>query len=149
MSSIRNIGLMIAVAGAIMLGGCQETKQEAKAFYIEKRFIPPPEPLNDAVVVGDPAMDVRQWSPSAAPYVNDAVVAGPTYSPLKVTQLKCCGNALVEPLFFFGNTLYTPFGCFIVPPWSDIVYKSFTAESSYTLMPPLPNGPEKAPSYLY
>jgi hypothetical protein len=145
---------MMFVAGAMFLTGCAETKQytkdDTKAFYLDKHHIPPPEVLNPTVVLGDAAIDLRRWTPSSAFYVNDGVVAGPTYTPLKVTRLHCCGNALVEPILFVANSVYTPFGCFIQAPWADVVYKSFTADGSYTLMPPLPNGPQKLPpSYYY
>jgi hypothetical protein len=146
---------MMLLAATMLLGGCQTMKQDArddtKAFYIDKnsRHIPPPEKLNETVVLGDPAMDLRQWTPSSAHYVNDVVVAGPTYSPLKVSQLHCGGNAIVEPVLFFANSLYTPFGCFVTAPWADIAYKSLTTNPSYTVMPPLPNGPSKAPPYYY
>ena len=148
MSSIRKYGLMILAAGAVMLGGCQQAKEQAAAFHLQK-YTPPPEPMNDTPVAGDPALDVRQWDPSSAFYVNDAVVAGPTYSPLRVSAMDYWLNAPAEQLLFLGDLFYLPVGVFIEYPWSDIVYKSFTAAPSYTLMPPLPNGPEQAPSSTY
>jgi hypothetical protein len=144
---------MMLFSGAMLLGGCQETKQRLKddehAFYLDKHHIPPPEPLNPTVVYGDQAMSLRQWEPSPTFFINDAVIAGPTYTPLKVGQMRGSANAIVEPALFFANTLYTPFGCFFIPPWTDIVYKSLTTEPSHTLMPPLPKGAETVPSYYY
>jgi hypothetical protein len=152
MSSTRSLRLVMVAVGAMMLCGCQEAKDDAnaqiKAFQIVKR-VPPPEPLNETVVLGDPALDLRQWDPSAAYYINDAVVAGPTYSPLRVTAMDYWLNAPVEQLLFLGDLFYIPVGVFIEYPWSNEVYKSFTAEPSYTLMPPLPNGPAQVPTSTY
>ena len=153
MSSTRKFGLMMLAAGAMMLCGCQQANEDARAqidaFHIVKR-VPPPEPLNETVVLGDPALEIRQWEPSAAIYINDAVVAGPTYAPLKVTAMDYWLNAPVEQVLFLVDLVYIPAGGVILePPWSDEVYKSFTAHPSYTLMPPLPNGPAQVPTSTY
>jgi hypothetical protein len=152
MSSTRKLGLMVLAIGAVMLGGCQDAKEQTEkqvnAFHLEKHM-PPSEPMNHAVVVGDPALDLRQWDPSSAYYVNDAVIAGPTYAPLQVAAMDYWLNAPAEQALFIMDLFYIPVGVFIEYPWSDELYKSFTAKPSYTLMPPLPNGPEPAPVAFY
>jgi hypothetical protein len=152
MSSTRKLGLMTLAVGAMMLCGCQQANEDAKAqidaFHIVKR-VPPPEPMNETVILGDPALGLRQWDPSACFYINDAVVAGPTYAPIKVGAMDYWLNAPVEQILFLVDLLYIPPGVFIEYPWSNEVYKSFTAQPSYTLMPPLPQGPAQVPTSTY
>ena len=136
MSSIRKLASSAVLLGLFMLGGCQ----------LENNT-PGPEALSSTPVTTDPAMQKRLWNPSAGFYVNDAVLTRPDYTPLQPIALPCILNALTEPVLYLGNLCYVPAGVFFQFPWTMEVNKSLSTPSSYTLMPPLPNGPELEPTY--
>lgn len=138
MSLIRNgIRGMLATGGLfLVLAGCQ----------IQQKT-PGPEPLNATPIHTDPAMLHRLWTPAPAYYQNDSVVAGPDYVPLQPTPLSYPLNVFTEPVLFLGNTFYSPVGVFLELPWREQIYKSMSCPPSYTLMPPLPPGPEPTPQY--
>ena len=136
MSSIRKLASSAVLLGLFMLGGCQ----------LENNT-PGPEALSSTPVTTDPAMQKRQWDPSAALYVNDAVLTRPDYTPLQPIALPCIANAVTDTVLCLGNLCYMPAGVFIQFPWTMEVNKSLFTPSSYTMMPPLPDGPEPVPTY--
>ncbi len=121
-------------AGGLLLGGCQF-----------QQHTPAPEPLNATRIKTDPAMRERRWSPSPAYYVNDSVVTWPDFAPLQSVALPCIANTFTDPVLFAGNTFYVPAGVFVEPVWKEQTFKSLSPPPSYTLMPPLPVGPEPTP----
>jgi len=139
MFSIRKSGTFVLVVG--MLGGCQ-------SFHASLAPRSPGlSPLSNTPIATDPAMATRQWDVTEALYVNDAVFAHAIYSPLQVDQISYKGNAAVEPVLFLANLIYIPVGIFIQYPWTFEANKSLSAPSSYTLMPPLPQGPQQPSTY--
>jgi hypothetical protein len=136
MSSIRELAPKAAMFSLLVLAGCQLQQN-----------VPPPEALSATPVRTDPAMQKRAWDPSAAIYANDAVLAWPNYSLLQPIDLPYELNSLTETPLFLGNLCYIPPGMFIEFPWSLGASKSLSTSSSYTVMPPLPNGPEPLPTY--
>jgi hypothetical protein len=119
-----------------MLGGCQL-----------ERNTPGPEALSSTPIQTDPAMQKRQWDPSAAVYANDTVLTRPDYTPLQPLALPCITNAVTETVLALGNLCYMPAGVFLQFPWTMEVNKSLSTPSSYTMMPPLPDGAEPVPTY--
>jgi hypothetical protein len=136
MSSTRKLASWTVVLGLFLLGGCQL-----------EHNTPAREALNSTPVKTDPAMQKRQWNPSAALYVNDAVLTRPDYTPLQPIALPCIGNSVTDTVLFLGNLCYMPAGVFVQFPWTMEVNKSLSTRSSYTMMPPLPRGPEPVPTY--
>jgi hypothetical protein len=135
MFSIRKAQLALVVFAAGMLGGCQ--------------LLEHPQPLtavSTTPIRTDQAMATRRWDISVAGYPNDAVVSQHNYQPLMVPPISYKGSAVAEPLVFVANILYMPVGVFIDVPRSRTLSKSLALPPSYTLMPPLPNGPEPVPT---
>lgn len=118
----------------LVLAGCQ----------IEQKS-PAPEPLNATPIKTDQAMVHRQWAPVPAYYQNDSVVVWPDYAPLQPEALSYRLDVFTEPVLFLGNMFYFPAGVFFEPGWREQMYKSMSCPPSYTLMPPLPAGPEPTP----
>jgi hypothetical protein len=121
-------------AGGLLLAGCQL-----------QQHTPAPEPLNASPIQTDQAMEKRLWSPSPTYYVNDSVVTWPDYAPLQSAALPDNLNTLTDPLLFLGNLGYIPAGVFLEPAWEEQIFKSQSPPPSFTLMPPLPVGPEPTP----
>jgi hypothetical protein len=118
-----------AIFAAAIFPGCQAQQN-----------IPGPEPLAATTVAPDPAMQVRQWEPSAADYQSDLVVAWPTYTPMMSKQLPGLENAGTETFLFCGNLLYSPIEFCTGNPvaWEKTDYKSLSMPPTYHAMPPLP-----------
>jgi hypothetical protein len=110
-----------------------------------QQHAPAPEPLNAAPIKTDQAMQKRLWSPSPTLYVNDSVVTWPDYAPLQSVALPCELNFFTDPVLFLGNMGYIPAGVFIEPAWKEQTFKSQSPPPSFTLMPPLPVGPDPTP----
>ncbi|MGD0464919.1 MAG: hypothetical protein ABSB74_20735 [Tepidisphaeraceae bacterium] len=121
-------------AGGLLLAGCQF-----------QQHTPAPEPLNATKIKTDQAMQERRWAPSPAYYVNDSVITWPDYAPLQSSALPCIGNSFTDPVLFAGNVFYIPAGLFVEPAWEEQIFKSQSPPASFTLMPPLPVGPEPTP----
>ncbi len=136
MCLIRKAGALIV--GAVMLAGCQ-VQNGPRA--------PVAGPLNSAPIATDGAMDKRQWDVTQAIYVNDAVWAHPFYSPLQPTTLPYKLNAVTDTAVYLGDVAYIPVGMFIDYPWTYQASKSVSAPPTYTLMPPLPDGPQVPSKY--
>jgi hypothetical protein len=136
MSSIRKLMPRAVVLGLFVLGGCQL-----------ERNTPGPEALNSTPIKTDPAMQKRQWGPSPALYVNDTVLTRPDYTPLQPIALPCILNSVTDTVLCLGNLCYMPAGVFLQFPWTMEVNKSLSTPSSYTLMPPLPDGPAPVSTY--
>jgi hypothetical protein len=133
---IRKAGALIVGAG--MLAGCQMQMHPRN---------PGPEALNSTVIATDPAMDKRQWDVTQANYVNDAVWAHPIYSPFQPITLPYKGNAVTDTFVFLGDIPCIPVAMFIAYPWTFEANKSVSAPPTYTLMPPLPDGPQVPSTY--
>ena len=140
----RSSGAMIAAMAVGILAGCQSFQ----LVHFTTRARPPyPERLDTTPITTDGAMAERQWDVSVTGYANDAVVTQPTYTPLQLDQLAYEGNAIFEPVNFIVNTFYLPIGLVVTPPWTWQVNKSLSLPQGYTLMPVLPEGPERVPTY--
>jgi hypothetical protein len=126
--------LAISWLGGLLVAGCQ-LQQHA----------PAPEPLNATPINTDSAMALRQWGPTSAYYQNDSVYTWPDYAPLQPKPLQYELNLFTEPVLFLGNTFYLPVDAFMEPGWREQIFKSMSCPPSYTLMPPLPGGPEPVP----
>jgi len=100
--------------------------------------VPGPEPLNNAPVNVDPAMEARQWDPSTAEYANDTVRANPDYTPLRASESNPYLAPFAEIGVFCANTIYLPVGIFIESPGSLVDYKSLSTPPTSTAQPPLP-----------
>jgi hypothetical protein len=134
MWSIRNgVTVFSASAAAIffagVFGGCQAQQR-----------VPGPEPMAAAFVAPDPAMQARQWNPSAANYQSDLVTAWPTYTPFMSKEEPGYYNAGTETLLFCANLAYSPieFWTGDPVPWEKVDYKSLNMPPTYDAMPPLP-----------
>jgi hypothetical protein len=132
-NGVRGV-LVAGWAAGLLLGGCQLQQHS-----------PPREPLNSTPIKTDQAMEKRLWSPSPTYYVNDSVVAWPDFAPLQSVALPDNLNSLTDPLLFLGNFGYIPAGVFLEPVWEEQIFKSQSPPPSFTLMPPLPVGPEPTP----
>jgi hypothetical protein len=145
MFSIRNPKRLASVASAGILAailmGCQSVhvSDQSRSPYEEH--------LDTTPITTDGAMARRQWDVTAARYAQDAVVTQPNYEPLQLDRLAYEGNAILEPVFFIGNTFYLPVGLVLTPPWTWQVNKSLKLPEGYTLMPALPPGAEPIPTY--
>ncbi|HEX4055632.1 MAG TPA: hypothetical protein VHX86_15310 [Tepidisphaeraceae bacterium] len=128
--------LAIGCAGALFLAlaGCQFQQKT-----------PAPEALNATPIKTDQAMAHRNWAPVPAYYQNDSVMTWPDYAPLQPKPLPYDLGLFMEPVLFLGNVCYIPAGVFLEPGWQEQIYKSMSCPPSYTLMPPLPVGPEPTP----
>ena len=69
------------------------------------------------------------------------------YSPLQPTTLPYKLNAVTDTAVYLGDVVYIPVGMFIDYPWTYQANKSVSAPPTYTLMPPLPDGPQVPSKY--
>jgi hypothetical protein len=134
---MRGLALGVLLVASLCLNGCAWQQHE-----------PGPEALNPVPIKTDQAMEKRLWSPSPTYYVNDSVVTWPDYAPFQSVALPDGLNFFNEPLLFFGNMFYIPAGVFIEPAWKEQTFKSQSPPPSFTLMPPLPAGPDQAPGFF-
>jgi hypothetical protein len=125
MYSIHKTAGLLVAALLLGLGGCQ----------MEQRR-PGPEPLDNAPITVDPAMQQRDWPMTEALYVNDTVMAYPDLKPLQPTRTPTYETVVTEPALFLADTVYIPFGVFIEPQWKMVAYKSMSTPPTYTAMPP-------------
>src|ERR1051325_3967623 len=86
-----------------------------------RRMNVPPDMLEPGPAVADPAMQNRQWEPSAALYANTSVVAGPTgfmYGSRENRQQ--WEYALSEAPVFLMNVVLLPYAVYQTPPRTKV-----------------------------
>ena len=120
--------------GVLLAGGCMSQCP------LQKVENTPAERENQAPIMVDPAMQLRNWDRSTAYYGNGNVVAGPTgfrYIP-RWGQPEPFYVAEEVPLFI-AQTIALPVVLILTPPWTPELYTGVTVEPTYTAMPPVPN----------
>jgi hypothetical protein len=105
----------------------------------------PPSRLNDAPLIVDGAMQLRDWSRSTAFYANGDTIAGPTDFPFEIRRnAPWWDYAFGEAPLMVVQTLMLPGMLIIDPPWEDRRYTGVTIEPTYTAMPAVPPSPAGA-----
>ena len=138
MCSIRNgCGILMAAilgagAGAMLLlgGGCQS-------------IVPPSQmsKVNDAPLVVDRAMEIRDWDRETSHYANGSTVAGGTgYLWQTHETIPQDYRRFADVPVAALNIVCLPVGVFLNPPYKPEVYRGEAVPPSYTAMPPLPKG---------
>ena len=130
MSSTRNAitrfilrAAVVASATPILLpAGCQRVQPTR------------PDRLNDAPLVVDEAMQIRDWNRSTAHYANGSVVAG---SPRLVFEPKDDSrlNYAADPLIGVANFALIPFTYFYRPPFAAVEHHGAVVPPTHTAMP--------------
>ncbi len=113
---------MAASASFMILGGCQRARP------------PQPDALNDAPLIVDEAMQIRDWDRSVAYYPSGAVVAGSprvTFVPRYETRLAYAA----DPLIGLGNILLIPFTLFATPPGAKVASRGAIVPPTHTAVP--------------
>jgi hypothetical protein len=124
--------LVLTVLGcAVLAGGCTCPIQRVKN--------QPPDPVSDAPVIVDAAMQIREWDRSVAHYQNGDTFANPTLFLYEPTwhQPEYFYYFIETPLFI-GQTIAMPVVMVMTPPWSSVKYTGVTTEPTFTAMPLLP-----------
>lgn len=118
------ISLAACTFGAI---GCQPVQQRTT------------EPMNDAPLAIDEAMQKRDFPKTEAMYPNGAVKAGPTWQTFEAKpDMPYQANTLADTGVAVGNIFLTPLQMFRQPPGSSQTYPGAVIEPSYTAMPVVP-----------
>ena len=114
-----------------------------------------PEPVSTATLPVDEAMQRRDWPRTAAEFESGATIAGATrfpYAPQTVgdgASYAVLGpersNALLDNLFFIGQSIALPFTYFVDPPFVKKEYRGVIYEPTHFAMPLLP--PDEVPDY--
>ena len=99
--------------------------------------IPPNRPveLNEAPLIVDEAMEIRDWDRSTAYYANGNTVAGATrltFQPRDDRRL----NYAADPLIGVANFVIIPFTYFRTPPRTTVVHQGAIVPPTHTAMPP-------------
>jgi hypothetical protein len=122
----------LALCGAA-LTGCAKHSKPASASTME----PEPTPL-----VIDEATQMRDWDRSTAYYANGDVPSPPVREKFGEPNT---GNefydAVLDPFYFAGNTLYLPISLFEQPPGTEVYSTGVQVEPTYTAAPVLPPFP--------
>lgn len=129
MSSIREVKGFVGVMALLgALAGCS-TQQK-----------PVPDPVNQAPIVGDPALALRSdWPESHSYYQNGAVAAWSTRYPYDLTaQHSTYASIVLDPAMFLAQTILLPVEVVANPPFQSQVYYGVELPPSYTAQPPLP-----------
>lgn len=126
--SMRQCRMMLTAAvAAAMFVGCQRQVNVPRG----EMATSPIEP--------DEAMQIRDWSASAAYYQNPRFIAGPTghlfETPYEPTQWYYAAS---DTALFLGQTLGIPIVLIMNPPWTPVEYAGETLPPTYHAMPPLP-----------
>jgi len=132
MFSTRNAVKRLLVSGAAVVAsvtplffstGCQRVQP------------PQPDRLNDAPLLVDEAMQIRDWDRSTAYYANGNTVAGHTrltFEPKDDNRL----NYLADPAIGLGNFVIIPFTYFWDLPFSKVEYQGAIVPPSHYAVPP-------------
>ena len=115
----------------LCLAGCQ-------------RIVPPPTraPVNNAPLVVDEAMQIRDWDRSTNYYANGAAVAGGTGYLWQTHEAINPGHRrFVEVPVAVLNMASMPVGVFVNSPFDKQVARGETVPPTYTGQPPLPGQP--------
>jgi len=101
---------------------------------------PTPDPINQAPIVGDPALALRSdWPQSSSHYANGATAAWSTRFPYDLNrQNPTAASIFLEPAMFLGQTLFLPVELVANPPFAPRIYYGVELEPTYTAQPPLP-----------
>ena len=122
-SSASSLALgLLASVGALILVGCQRARA------------PRPDALNDAPLIVDEAMQIRDWDRSTAYYPSGAVVAGSprvTFVPRYESRV---GYA-ADPLIGIGNIVLIPFTLFSTPPSAKVTSRGAIVPPTHTAVP--------------
>jgi hypothetical protein len=101
------------------------------------------EPVERQLVLGDDAMGLRQWSPSASYYANGDTAAWSTRYPISTDPNRPeRQNIVLEPLLFIGQTVALPLEFVANPPFSPQVYHGVEYRPTHSFQPPLGYMPE-------
>lgn len=99
--------------------------------------VQPNEPvvLNDAPLIVDEAMQIRDWDRSTSYYANGNTVAGArrvTFEPKRDDEW----NYAADPLIGVGNFVIIPFTYFSTPPFTKVEYQGAIVPPSHYAVPP-------------
>ena len=132
MCSTRNVSSRLISRAAVValatpflllpITGCQRVRP------------PQPDRLNDAPLVIDEAMQIRDWDRSTAYYASGAVEAGSprvTFEPKDDTRV----NYVADPLIGLGNFVLIPFTYFSTKPFEPVVHRGTIIPPSHTATP--------------
>lgn len=134
LTKTAKIGVLTLCGAA--LAGCAKN-HAPPAVAIE----PEPTPL-----VIDEATQMRDWDRSTAFYANGDVASPPVREKFgKPNTGNEWYDALLEPLYFAGNTLYLPISLFEQPPGTTVYSTGAQIEPTYTAAPVLPPAPPREP----
>lgn len=98
-----------------------------------------PVQVNEAPVAIDQAMLHRQWTQTTAMYASGAVNAGSTRFFLEpAADMHPRLQQAVEIPLFLANTIFSPFTCFLVPPWQAVTYQGAVVAPTFNANPVLP-----------
>lgn len=130
MSSTRNvITRFLSSAAAVALAipfllptGCQRVQPNR------------PVALNDATLVVDEAMQIRDWDRETAYYASGAVVAGATRTTFE-PKYDNRYNYAADPLIGVANIVVIPFTYFRTPPRTTVVHRGAIVPPTHTAMP--------------
>src|SRR5688500_14059093 len=115
----------------VCIAGCQGISHEQ-----------PPAPVNDAPLVVDEAMQIRDWDRSTNYYANGGTVAGGTGYLSQTHEAVNPGHRrFVEAPVAALNIATMPVGLFVNSPWEAQVYRGEAVTPTYTGQPPLPGQP--------
>lgn len=130
MSSTRNLSKIsycalgvLASAGMLLSTGCQRIPKSR------------PVALNDAPLVVDEAMQIRDWDRSTAYYGNGNTHAGATrltFEPKNDNRY----NYAADPLIGLANFVLIPFTYIKTPAGTAVVYQGAIVPPTHTAMPP-------------
>jgi hypothetical protein len=113
---------VLASAGMFSVVGCQ-------------RIEPPvPDRLNNAPLLVDEAMQIRDFDRSTSVYANGGTVAGSprlTFEPKDDSAV----NYVVDPAIGLTNFVIIPFSYFWIPPFAKIEHHGAIVPPTYTAEP--------------
>lgn len=118
---------LFATGFAGLVGGCQKISTA------------PPAALNEAPMLVDQAMQIRDWNRSTAIYTNMSFVAGaPGYWFEAKYDNPYWSYALLEAPLFLGQSIILPITIWFPPQWQPVDYAGLKMDPTYHAMPPLP-----------
>ena len=135
---VLGAGLILALGA-----GCSSSGSASSWCPVRKVQNAPPDELNDSPLVVDDAMQLRDWDRASATYANGNTPAGPTEFPYepKWNQPNWVYPVVETPLFV-GQSVLMPITMIFTPPWTPVMWKGATIDTTYTAMPALPPAPE-------
>ena len=132
---------LAALAGLAGFAGCTTNPE------------PAPEPVSTAILPIDEAIQRRDWPRTAAEFESGNVIAGATrfpYAPQTTgdgASRAVLGpersNALLDNVFFVGQSIALPFTYFVDPPFVAKEYHGVVYDPTHYAMPVLP--PDQVP----